>query len=79
MNFLYFNKKSFAGVSFRVSRWCLYRYGFCQVWFPGTKEGELQKMILENDGYRLTSLCGYSVRVSGFRSGLPDQIFKKLA
>lgn len=37
---------------------------FEQIWFPGTKEGEMQKMILENDGYRLTSLCGYSVRVS---------------
>ncbi|KAI6244146.1 Beta-lactamase domain-containing protein [Aphelenchoides fujianensis] len=37
------------GVSFRI-------------WFPGTKEAEMQKMILENDGYRLTSLCGYSVR-----------------
>ncbi|KAI6232292.1 Beta-lactamase domain-containing protein [Aphelenchoides besseyi] len=33
-----------------------------RIWFPGTKEAEMQKMVLENDGYRLTSLCGYSVK-----------------
>ncbi|CAD5229641.1 unnamed protein product [Bursaphelenchus okinawaensis] len=33
-----------------------------KIWFPGTREAEMQRIKFENEGYRLTSLCGYSVK-----------------
>ncbi|KAE9548215.1 hypothetical protein FO519_008576 [Halicephalobus sp. NKZ332] len=33
-----------------------------RIWFPGTPEADVQRRLFERDGFRLTSLCGYSVQ-----------------
>uniref|UniRef100_A0A914YHG6 Uncharacterized protein n=1 Tax=Panagrolaimus superbus TaxID=310955 RepID=A0A914YHG6_9BILA len=32
------------------------------IWFPGTPEADVQRRLMERDGFRLISLCGYSVK-----------------
>ncbi|KAI1725277.1 beta-lactamase domain-containing protein [Ditylenchus destructor] len=45
------------GVSFRI-------------WFPGTVEAKNQKILYENEGYRLTTICGYSVKNEAYYVGV---------
>uniref|UniRef100_A0A914I7H7 Beta-lactamase-related domain-containing protein n=1 Tax=Globodera rostochiensis TaxID=31243 RepID=A0A914I7H7_GLORO len=33
-----------------------------RIWFAGSPESDLQKALFEKDGFRLISLCGYSIR-----------------
>jgi hypothetical protein len=33
-----------------------------KIWFPGSPESDQQKTFFEREGFRLISLCGYSVR-----------------
>jgi hypothetical protein len=33
-----------------------------QIWFPGSPESDQQKALFEREGFRLISLCGYSVK-----------------
>lgn len=41
-------------------------YSQFQIWFPGSPESDQQKSLFEREGFRLVSLCGYSVKKAIF-------------
>jgi hypothetical protein len=52
------------GINSRVSFYlCIKMYKIIlKIWFPGSPESDQQKAFFEREGFRLISLCGYSVR-----------------